>query len=347
MPELLKVVTPQAVASFLDTRNYEPKLGDFLFPNVKTDELEIEMIKGAYGKPVVATFHEFGTEAQIGTRPGLAKAILELGLIKRKLPIHEKEIIKFRNPRTPLELKKLLDARYNDIDLLVQGVLARAEAFKMEALATGKVVIDENGFKQTIDYGMPADQKLILNGSDALTSPWTADTADIMAQIQSWVNTMAGKGVIVDKIVMSTTAIALMQKNTGIKAAVNGTNTAKFVSLNDINVLFEAAGLPKIVKYDETYLEENADGKGFTSKRYFPEDYVSLIPAENLGSGYFGPTAEEGEFIADGSVDITKVGNVVAQVYKTPDPVVHWTKAVGTFMASFEAADRVMSVKIK
>lgn len=66
-----------------------------------------------------------------------------------------------------------------------------------------------------------------------------------------------------------------------------------------------------------------------------------MMPGGILGNAAFGPTAEEIELADDPSVDITTVGNVVATVYKTNDPVAHWTKAVATALPSFPTANQV------
>lgn len=48
---------------------------------------------------------------------------------------------------------------YSDVDNLVAGVKTRVECLRMEALSTGKLSINENGFKASIDYGIPSTHK--------------------------------------------------------------------------------------------------------------------------------------------------------------------------------------------
>ena len=343
MANLLELLTPREVSLYLANRTFAPKIGDTLFPNRRTDALELEYIKGANGLPVAATVHAWDSETQVGSRASAESFKQELALIKRKMVIREKEIIAISNPRNDAELQRLIDARFKDIDTLVDGVLARAEAMKMEAVAKGVVTIAENGINGTIDYGIPADQKIVLAGPN---DPWTAANADILGNLQAWVDLMRGKGADVSRAITSNAVMRIMAANAKIKAAVFGTGSDRFVSNAQLNAFFQEQGLPVFVTYDAQYNVQNADGT-YTARRYFDENYVSLLPATPLGEGLFGPTAEETDLAGNPAFDINLVGNVLAMVYKTPDPVAHWTKAVATFMPSFPGASAILSAKVK
>ena len=342
MANLLDLMTPKELITYLSSRNMAPKVGDALFPNRKTDALEVEYLKGANGLPVAATVHSWDSETQIGSRLGAESIKQEMTLIKRKLPIREREIIAINNPRTNAELDRLIKARYNDVDTLVNGVLARVEAMKMEAVAKGVININENGIVGPVDYGVPANQKVVLAGSNMFTDP----AADILGQLQAWVDLMKGTGGTVNRAITSTAVMRLMSANEKIRTAINGVNSAMLVSNSVLNDFFEQQGLPAFITYDEMYNVQNADGS-YTAKRYFDENYISLLPAGELGEGLFGPTAEEIDLSGDPSIDVNMVGNVLAMVYKTPDPVTHWTKAVAAFMPSFPGANNIMSIKVK
>lgn len=345
MPNLLELLTPREVMTYLSSRTFAPKVGDALFPNRKTDSLEMEYIKGANGLPVAATIHSFDSETQIGSRVGAESFVQELALIKRKMVIREKEIIAIANPRNDAELQRLIDARYKDVDTLVEGVLARAEALKMEAVAKGVVTINENGVTGTIDFGVPSAQKIVLSGNTAPTALWSGSAADILGNLQTWADLMKTAGKTVTRAITSTKVLRTIAANAAIKAAIFGTGSDRYVSVNELNAFLESNGLPSFVAYDEQYNVQNGDGT-YTAKRYFDENYIALLPAGPLGEGLFGPTAEEVELSGDPSMDVNLVGNILAMVYKTPDPVAHWTKAVATFMPSFPAADSILSAKV-
>ena len=343
MANLLELLTPREVSLYLTNRTFAPKIGDALFPNRRTDALELEYIKGANGLPVAATVHAWDSETQVGSRASAESFKQELALIKRKMVIREKEIIAISNPRNDAELQRLIDARFKDVDTLVDGVLARAEAMKMEAVAKGVVTIAENGVNGTIDYGIPADQKIVLAGPN---DPWTTANADILGDLQTWTDLMRGKGVEVTRAITSNTILRIMAANAKIRAAIFGTGSDRFVSNAQLNAFLQEQGLPTFVSYDAQYNVQNGDGT-YTARRYFDDNYVALLPATPLGEGLFGPTAEETDLAGNPAFDINLVGNVLAMVYKTPDPVAHWTKAVATFMPSFPGASAILSAKVK
>lgn len=341
MATLLDLMTPKEIISYLATRNVAPRVGDALFPNRKTDVLEVEYLKGANGLPVAASLHAWDSETQIGSRFGGESLIQEMTLIKRKIPIREKEIIALNNPRNDAELRRLLDARYNDVDTLVDGVLARVEAMKMEAITQGSITINENGIDGVIDYAVPADQKIVLTGTDLFSDP----DADILGLLQSWVDLMRSRGVMVSRALTSNTILRLIASNSAIRTAINGVNSAMMITNATLNAFLQQQGLPTFAAYDEMYRVQNGDGT-YTSKRYFAENYISLLPAGNLGEGLFGPTAEEIDLAGDPSINISQISNVLAMVYKTPDPVTHWTKAVAAFMPSFPNANNILSARV-
>ena len=340
MANLLELMTPKQVIAYIENRNNVQRIGDALFPNRKTDALEIQYLKGAGGLPVAASLHSWDSETEIGSRFGAETWAQELALIKRKLPIREREIIAINSPRNDAELRTLINNRFNDVDTLVDGVLTRVEAMKMEALAYGKIDISENGIVGVVDYGLSPSQNITLTDT-------TFDTpdVDILGQLQSWVDLMADKGVTISRAITSNKILRLIAADPTIRSAVYGVNSAMLLTTSALNSFLQTQGLPTFITYDEKYRVQKGDGT-YDTKRYFPEDRIVFMPSENLGEGMFGPTAEEIDLMGDPSIDITRVSNVLAMVYKTADPVTHWTKAVASFMPSFPGIDSIVSVKV-
>lgn len=344
MADILQLMNPQEVNTYVQARVIAPKLGDALFPNERTEELRVKNVVGANGIPVVATIHAWDSESQIGSRDAYSEQELALTFIKRKLPIREEELIAITNPRTTTELDFLIKNRYNDVDTLVNGTYAKMEAMKLEALATGQINIDENGVVGTIDYGFDAEQKVVLAGTTPLDMPWTNPDADILGQLRNYVNTMINRGVIITRALTSNAVLNLILTNNTVKKAVNGTNVDKLVTIAELNTLLTAANLPILASYDEMYRFQKGDGS-YEVRRYFPDGYVALLPDGPLGAGKVGPTPESRKLINKNLVK--SVGDVTVQVYETEDPVMHWTKASASFIPTFPRANEVMSIKVK
>jgi hypothetical protein len=338
MPSVLELFNQREVLNYLQNRQYPALMGEALFPEVKRESLEFDQIKGAKRIPVVASVHAFDTEAEIGSREASKKA-LELALIKRKLPLTEKEIIALENPRTPAEQQYLMREVYNDIDTLVAGVKARVEAMRMEATANGTVTLSENNLSANIDYGVPSNHKEVLSGTDL----WTDPTSDPITQMQEWYTTLGTKP---RRVLTSGAVLAALLRHPKVVGALFGNNSARVATRLDLNAFLTQLELPTIAINDDVYRKQIANGT-YTQVRYFPQNKFVMLPEGPLGETIYGPTAEEIRLMRDPSIQTQMVGNVLAMVYEENlDPVSTWTKAVATALPSFPAADEVFQAQV-
>lgn len=338
MPSVLELFNQREVLNYLQNRQYPALLGEALFPEVKRESLEFDLIKGARRIPVVASVHAFDTQAEIGSREA-SKQALELALIKRKLPLKEKDIIALENPRTPAEQQYLMKEVYNDIDVLVAGVRARVEVMRMEAVANGTVTLAENNLSATIDYGVPSNHKEVLAGTDL----WTDPASDPITQMQEWFTTLGTKP---KRALTSSAVLAALLRHPKVVGALFGNNSARVATRLDLNAFLTQLELPTIAIYDEVYRKQNANGT-YTQLRYFPQNKFVMLPGDPVGETIYGPTAEEIRLARDPGVDTQKLGNVLAMIYEeSRDPVSTWTKAVATALPSFPAADEVFQAQV-
>lgn len=333
---ILDLFSNKEVLTYLRNREKPALLGDELFPQRKTTSLELEQITGGGGIPVVASVHAFDTESEIGSRQA-AKQTLELALIKRKMQLKETDIVALENPRTPEERDYLMNEVYNDIERLVDGVMARIEKMRMDVLANGVVTIQENGLNATVDYQVPDEHKEALAGAQQ----WTNDEADPLEDIRRWVDAMDGAPT---RALTSNTVYSALLRHPKVKASVFGSDTGKILTQAEFDGFMQANGWPIIRTYNDKYREQQKDGS-YVTKRYFPENKFVMFDDQTLGETIFGPTAEE-RLIRRQNIDTSLVGNVLAMVYEeTVDPVGVWEKAVATALPSFAAADSVFQAQ--
>lgn len=303
------------------TRNY---MGDVLFPDQKTENLEAEFYRLSDGLslPSMAMVHAFDSEAAIGTRPTLEKVTIEKLLIKEK--INQSERVQLYLSRGVSE-NTALEYVYDDMGRLAEAVKTRTEVAKMEALATGAVTVKENNLDLKIDYGVPAANRKKVS--------WASADADILGDIQAMVDTAKAQGKTINRVFTSTKIVGLMRKNKGIQTAMYGTNgVGTFVSNGQLNQLFvDMFGITLSVN-DEMYKYEKADG-AFETKRYFPENKfvaATVSAAGAVGTGLWGVTPEELEY-GQYSTKSSQQYITITQ-WATPDPVAVWTKASGLFV---------------
>lgn len=338
MPRIEELLSSQELINYTKDKKVRPRLGDILFPSRKIEGLEAKMIKGASNLPVSASIHAFDTEAEIGSREAGKYSIEELALIKRKHRLSEKDLIVLNQPRNSQEETQIINDIFDDVDNLVESVLTRVEAMRMEALSTGELNIDENGVKLKIKYGTPDNHKA--------EKTWSTFEADILKDIYDMTDKIAtDTGFTPTRALTSRKNLNIMLKDPLIRKGVFGVNNDKLLTVNELNVFLAAQGLPMIATYDERYRVQGK--KGYTTKRFLDEDKFILMPEGKLGDTLFGLTAEELELRNKSDVDISAIGNIIVQQYDTNDPVAKWIKAVATSLPSFPYADQIFMATIK
>lgn len=337
MPNILELFNQPEVLNYLQGREYPALLGESLFPEVKRQSLEFDLIKGAGKVPVIASVHAFDTEAEIGSREASRQA-LELALIKRKIQLNEKDIIALEHPRNAAEQQYLMQNVFNDIDVLVQGVKARVEAMRMEVLANGTVTLAENNLSAVIDYGVPAEHKEALSG----TALWTDSTSDPIGDLERWADELDGQAT---RALTSNSVLTALLRHPSIIGAIFGSNSQRVPTRQDLNAFLQQHDLPVIGVYNQKYRKQAANGS-YSTQRYFPANKFVMFGEGALGETIYGPTAEEIRLTRDPSIETSKIGNVLAMVYEEgKDPVASWTKAVATALPSFPAADEVFQAQ--
>lgn len=326
MPRLEEVFNNKELVNYFKERKVTPMLGESLFPERKIQDIEFDMILGSGGLPVTAEVHAYDTETQLASREAIEKGVASLALIKRKIKIAEKELIKINNPRTDSELAFVLSQLYNDSEKMADSVKVRVEAMRMELLSTGKIAINENKVKVTIDYKVPGGNKK----SFTWQTPDSDNPLDDLATLADAVETESGSRPT--RALTSRKVVKTICKTASVRKAIYGVNSDKIVTLAALNELLVQLDLPEIVVYEGKYKKETA--KGFATTRYFPENVIAMFGDETLGETIYGLTAEEVKLIGDGKMEEASVldNKIFVGTYSSIDPVGEFTKAAATVL---------------
>ena len=324
MARVEEVFNTEELINYFKDRQVTPMLGESLFPERKIQDIEFDMILGTGGLPVSAEVHAYDTETQLASREAIEKGVASLALIKRKIKIAEKEIIKINNPRTNAELDFVLSQLYNDAERMTNSVKVRVEAMRMELLSTGKIAINENGVKVTIDYKVPSGNKK----SFTWKTPATDTPLDDLSTLADAVETESGYRPT--RALTSRKLVKTICNCDSVRKAVHGVNSDKIVTLASLNELLVQLELPQIVVYEGKYKKEGA--KGSTTVRYFPENCIAMFGDETLGETIYGLTAEEVKLIGDGKMEEASMldNKIFVGTYTDIDPVGEFTKAAAT-----------------
>ena len=330
MARIDELFNTKELLNYYRVKKQPAMLGDTLFPARKIQDIKFDMITGANGLPVSASVHAFDTETELASREVLQKGAAELALIKRKIAIGEREIIAINNPRMDSEQKALVMELFKDGDKMVNSVQTRIEAMRMELLSSGEININENNVAVKLDYKVPSSNKKRFNWSDPKTANPLEDIKTLADAVED------ASGTKPTRILTSSKVLNKILACESVKKAIFGVNFDKIATRKDLNSLLESMELPQVAVYNAKYKVQNANGK-YTTKRYFPENILSMFAENALGETIFGLTAEEIELLGSNKMEEAKmVGNIFVGVEKEGDPVRRYTKAVATALPTLE-----------
>lgn len=341
--ELLKEFNRKATLTYARTRtenNPANYLGPTLFPLNSVPELTFEYFKDLNRIPVMAHVQAYGAEASIASREGLEKVAGEIPPIKRKINMNERTLLALKREGLG-DIDIVRNTIYNDLDNMIDAVLARVEKMRIDAVSTGKLVLNENGVIMTVDYGVPAGNKQTLSG----TALWSdAVNSTPIDNIIAWTDiVVTASGIRPTRALTSNTVVANLIKSVQVRKMIYGDNGgSRAVTLSQLNELLRTLDLPLIGTYDVQVRVENADGTT-TAQRLLDTKKFILLPPDTLGETLSGPTAEA---LLDPEVSAQEARGIYAIVYQEAEPPMVWTKAAATMIPTFPMADAVFQADV-
>lgn len=309
--DYLTMLKNEELIEFVDNLSYQTNfIGDKLMPNVKRGNLKVAMrsIMEGGNLPVMAQVHAFDTEARIGDRPSFEEIKFEKLLIKEKLNQTERMAEYIDDGASASEIKNFV---FDDAANLVSRVLTRMEVAKMEYLATGKITVKENNVTTTIDYHVPAANKVSLTG---------VGTGGALAAIEGVKAAAQKKGVNIVRAVCGSAFITELAKDESITKFWTGVTTP----LTEKNLrawINDNFGIEFVVN-DDVY---KTAATATTTHRFFDEKVVAFLGTKGtVGNGVFGVTPEERR-LRNGNTSERAL--VTVTQWLNEDPVAVWTKA--------------------
>lgn len=310
---------------------------DRFLPDTNVQDLEYRIRKGSLSDVDAAVYRAWDTPPPMTGRAGVSYIRGSLGPVSRQISITEEESLRQealdRGTDDPI-----LDAIYNDVELMVRSVQARIELARGDVINDGKVTINENGLALEANFGRRSAF------SKVAATAWTSAASPILTDLLAWIEEYTDiNGVEPGSILMSRSRLANLALNTEIRsyAAANGTTPAR-VNQATVADIFAAEGLPPIELYDT---QVRVDG---VRTRVLPVDKVFLMPpqGEPLGATLFGPTAEALMLRERGLIERVQAPGIVALVLQNDNPVQTFTLATATALPTTPNPDLVMDIDV-
>lgn len=353
MQNFSDVFTAKAFAvywtKYLEQANTEGYLGTSLFPPVKKKGIDIKWIKGRSGLPVTLRQSAFDAVAHVRDRIGVTAIQTEMPFFRDSFIVKEsdrQEILRAQDSNDPY-VQPVLDNIYNDAKNLTNGANVVPERMIMQLLspADGSPKIEiSDGAKVSCLYEYDVDGSFKVNNFKALTgtAAWTDHkNSNPVQDLLDAKEVVERTGNVPTIALMSKKTLRDIRENENVKAYI----VAKAQAAGGVVLVTD-----KLVKEyisEETELTVVVNNKSFidesgTAKRFYPDDMVTLLPAQPLGSTVYGTSPEEADLMADGKADVAIVNTGVAiATIKQEHPVNVRVLASEIVLPSFEGMDNV------
>ena len=310
---------------------------DRFLPDQNIQDLEFRIRKGSLNDVDAAVYRAFDTPPPMTGRAGISFIRGSLGPVSRQIPITEEESLRQEALDRQVD-DPILDAIYDDVELMVRAVQARVELARGDVINDAKVTINENGLALEANYGRRAAF------SKVAATAWTSAASPMLTDLLAWVEEYTDiNGVEPGSIVMSRARLANMALNTEMRqyAAANGTTPGR-INQATIADIFAAEGLPPVELYDT---QVRVDG---VRTRVLPADKIFLMPpaGEPYGVTFFGPTAEALLLRDRGLIERQQAPGIVALVLQNDNPVQTFTLATAMALPATPNPDLVMDIDV-
>lgn len=363
--QLLEIYNSQAVALNRTEAisNRMPYLGEGFFPLRRMRGIDLSWLKTHKGLGIALKPSNFDAIPTIRPRGQVQKTKEEMPLFRESMKIDEHdlfEIARIQDSNDPY-VQPVLDSIYDDTNELLDGADISVEKMRMQLLAptNGDMKITIGMADNTMyDYNYDADGSwkkthyVELKGDATWDNP---STAKPLTDIRTGIQYLASIGVTATYILGNTTTYDYLLENEQMKNALISVTgqTINFIDTDTVEeVIRRKLSLAKLV-YDKMFMDFDEQ-----EKKFYPDDYVTIIGNGQLGNTWSGTSPEEltitGGFLPTGQnapspVDITVMENgtaiAVQEVYKPSFEVV--TTASRVVLPSFEGMDSIYVIKVK
>lgn len=341
-----------ALAATEDANNKIPYLGLNWFPEKKKSGLDLKWIKTHKGLPVSLKPSNFDSLPTIRARGGLKAEKTQMAFFREQMIVTEEdaqEIDRIRDENDPY-LRSALQSIYDDTNTLVQGAEVVPERMRMALLSTVNghpvIGIESDGVKYEYDYD-PNGEYASEHYTKLLTTSMWSDTENSrpLNDLNNARKALAKKGKIATYVLMNSNTFDYLLENKQIKNAILAQNQTANIELIDENVMAIVKARTKltIVLYDKMYADESG-----AEHYFYPDDKVTLLPTEALGSTWFGTTPEErtASQVADVDVSMYGLGIAVATRTEYGPPAITSVTASEITLPSYEGMDSTFVIEV-
>ena len=282
-------------------------------PNYSVPDVVVRTVVASDGNGALAQYRSFDAETPIGSGGTGERKVFDLLPLGLKERVSEYDQLRLRGG----DATGLIQAGVEKAAARVaNAVVDRLELARGQVIDSGTMTIKENGVVQTMPFGRP-------NGNTVTAATlWSDSAAKPLDNLIAWGDVYAAgnQGNQPGTIVTSRRVVAALQRNADIRGLVATTGgTPGIVSIDALNAVLAAYGVPQIVVYD----------RKIRGSAVLPDNKLYLLPPavdpngqSELGATFYGQTLEAGE--PDYGIPASEQPGLVVGAWKTRDPIGVW-----------------------
>lgn len=359
--EISEIFNTPAIALYRTetASNREPFLLESYFPNRKKMSDDIDFFKIHKGLSEALKRSNYDALPEVRPR-GQVRAVKErMPLFRESMVVKESDaaaVLRAMDSNDPF-LQPIIDSIYNDVDTLLEGAEVSAEWLRSQLFAPidGEMKISLPSVDNMIStYDYDSDKSWKNNNYLEITGAsdkWDQPTAKPLNDIRQAIQHLASSGITATTIIGNSTTFDYLLENDQIKSAIPTIlgQTFNFVDESTIEEVLRRRLGVEWIPYNKMFTDYNG-----TQRKFYPDDYVTILGNGTLGNTWRGATPEELtaiEFMGapQAPADITVLDSGVAVAiqtkYEPARKVI--TTASQIVLPSFEGMDSIFVIKVK
>lgn len=330
---ILKEITPKRLDAFLKKNKFNSTYWPRFFGLKFRTELTWEALQGEKGSNVIADVISYDASAPEKGRETIGKASGKITKIAVKRSMKESDLLEYDRLKTSAtpDQALLLDLVFNDPEFVVNAVNGRTEWLALQALSTGRVILDKNNnngiiTETAVGFGVPASNRKFVakKWSDPASATPIADIKEQQKNARKKAVTL--KYCLMDaETFENIVATEEFKKAFGFMLSKNDVVANQTISLEDANKLMSKNRLPKIVIIESYQRIEKEDGTR-TVISPWEAGYVTFLTDAKAGRIQHGPIMEEQSEAVKKIAIQAKKGHILISKYADLDPLREFTK---------------------
>lgn len=232
--------------------------------------------------------HVLGGDPKLIARRQMSEKSARPGYWAEAISLNERHFTQIRGLGPEHQKRAGYQLVVDSLEQLLCRLDCREEQLIWDCLS-GTLTLADDGVIRTVDYGIPAANKVNTNSSSGYSGYWSAGGSDPVADIQKAIDLIDGVGAGKITAYMNRATAKLLVNNSAVLDRVKYTDAVlKFSTSKAGLILPDLVGdIDAFVVYNEGYTDDNGSRTTF-----IPDNTVYLIGAgENKGPGRLGEFA--------------------------------------------------------